>query len=232
RLAFDMMPTEPAGAPRPTLVLLHGLGRTARAMRPIERAGRSRGWRVLNLDYRSRRADIAAHARMLGERLRTEAPEGALSFVTHSLGGIVLRQAVAAGELPLKRVCRVVMLAPPNRGSEIADLWWSDPLLGPIGRRMMGPALAAVRTVAEAEVQRLPPVPFECGIIAGTRSLNPLFSRRIPGPNDGKVAVARAEVAGMRALLTVPHSHTFIMAMPRVIAQTFSFLERGVFAGE
>jgi triacylglycerol lipase len=226
-----MMPDLPADLPvqRPTVVLLHGLGRTPRAMWALERAARARGYRVLNLGYASRRGDVAQHAETVARTLRDSAPAGQLHFVTHSLGGIVLRQAVATGQLPAGRVARVVMLAPPNGGSEVADAFRQRRALRRLGPVVLGPAGADLGTGADALVQRLPPVPFELGVIAGTRSLNPVFSRLIEGENDGKVSVRRAAVPGMRAFLTVARSHTFLMLAPDVIAQTFTFLETGAF---
>ena len=76
----------------------------------------------------------------------------------------------------------------------------------------------------------MPPLPFEAGIIAGSRSVDPLLSLFLPGDNDGKVSVANAAVAGMRAFLVVPHSHPFLMRAPVVISQTLTFLETGAFA--
>jgi triacylglycerol lipase len=226
-----MIPDLPADLPaqRPTVVLLHGLGRTPRAMWAIERAARARGYRVLNLGYPSRRGGVAQHASGIARTLRDSAPSGQLHFVTHSLGGIVLRQAVAAGELPVARIARVVMLAPPNDGSEVADAFWRRRGLRRLGPVVLGPAGADLGTGDDALVRQLPPVTFELGVIAGTRSLNPVFSRLIEGDDDGKVGVRRAAVPGMSAFLTVPRSHTFLMLAPDVIAQAFTFLETGAF---
>ena len=198
-------------------------------MRALERAGRRRGYRVVNLGYPSRRADVPALATQVAGELARLVPDGPLYVVTHSLGGILLRQAVATGEIPAERVASAVMLAPPNQGSEVADLFWHRRLTGRIGRLVLGPAGASLGTVTGALVQALPPVTFPLGVIAGTRSINPLFSRLLAGPNDGTVTVRRTAVPGMRALVTVPHSHTFLMMAEDTIAQTFAFLETGSF---
>ncbi|HKG91516.1 MAG TPA: alpha/beta fold hydrolase [Gemmatimonadaceae bacterium] len=217
-----------------SIVLLHGLGRTYRSMLPIARAAEARGYRVLNVAYPSRTAPIEA----LAERVAHEAQAFAgafdaherVHFVTHSLGGILLRAAVAAGLLPLDRVGRAVMLAPPNQGSELPDALGGRPLLGPLYRQVTGPAGAQLGTGPAGVPARLPPVEFELGVIAGSRSLNPLLSRYIEGPDDGKVSVGRAAVPGMRDFLVVPHSHTFLMRAPAVVEQVLHFLERGAFA--
>lgn len=222
----------PIAAPlpaRPTVVLLHGLGRTPRAMRPLERAARARGYAVLNVGYPSRDGDVAAHAATVAAAIARAAPTGPIYVVTHSLGGIVLRQAVASGALPAARVARAVMLAPPNQGSELADVFWAGAGVRWLGPRVLGPAGADLQTRPTALVQHLPPVTFPLGVIAGTRSANPLLSWLIPGPDDGKVSVRRTAVAGMQAWLPVAHTHPFFMSAPDVIAQTFTFLETGQF---
>src|SRR5688500_9115133 len=188
-----MSAVHPVGMP-PHLVLVHGLGRTARSMAPVERAAERRGYRVLNLGYASRSARVAELAEHVAHAIGEFAPEApVLDFVTHSLGGILIRAAVSAGILPLESVRRVVMLAPPNRGSEAADFVTRFPLVA----RPVGPALAELGIGDASYPLRLPPVSFDCGVIAGTRSVNPILSRAIPGMDDGKVAVTRASVEGV-----------------------------------
>jgi triacylglycerol esterase/lipase EstA (alpha/beta hydrolase family) len=211
-----------------TVVLLHGLGRGPASMRPIERALRREGVDVLNLSYPSRRAPIVRHAELAARAIEKRAPGGRVHVVTHSMGGIVLRVAVANGRLPLERVGRVVMLAPPNRGSALMDRLRSHPVLGGVYRRMTGPAGADIAVSAEMTAT-LQPVPFELGVIAGDRYVNPYLTRLIEQPNDGKVSVAETMVDGMRDHIVVPHSHTFLMRAPRVIAQVIHFLECGRF---
>jgi triacylglycerol lipase len=207
-------------------VLLHGWGRTPRSMAPVARAAERRGYVVLNVGYPSRTARVGELAEHVAHEIQRFAPEiPAVDFVTHSLGGILLRAAIGAGLLPLERVRRAVLLAPPNQGSEAADFMTRVPVLG----RLPGPALAELGIAPEAVAARLGPVAFECGVIAGNRSVNPILSIVIPGPDDGKVAIARATAPGVRDVLVVPHSHPFIMRAPSVHRQIFHFLAHGRF---
>lgn len=209
------------------LVLLHGLGRTRLSMWRLSRRAVARGWDVHNVGYPSRRAGVLTHAERIGLRLAALAADvGPLDAVTHSLGGIVLRAAVAGGWLPQAALRRVVMLAPPNAGSELADLLSRTPLF----RLAVGPAGPQLGTGEGGVPGMLPAVPFETGVIAGARAANPLFARAFGGPNDGKVSVARAAVAGMRDFVEVPCGHTFIMDRPDVVRQIFHFLAHGEFA--
>ncbi|HEX5436651.1 MAG TPA: alpha/beta fold hydrolase [Gemmatimonadaceae bacterium] len=208
-----------------TLVLLHGLGRTARSMHRLAVEGSRRGYQVRNIGYPSRRAGVLVHAERVGLALAALPDGKPLYAVTHSMGGIVLRAALAGGWLAPERVGRVVMLAPPNAGTEMADWLCRMPLL----RHVLGPATLELRTGPAGILAMLPPVPFELGVIAGAMRRRSLSASLFDGPNDGKVSVARARVEGMRDFLVVGRGHTSIMNAPDVIDQTFHFLAHGAF---
>lgn len=199
-------------------------------MSAIERALTRRGSLVLNLDYPSRTADIGTLAAFVADRLRQWEASYALDVVTHSLGGLVLRAAVASGALPAERVRRVVMLGPPNNGSEVVDHLAAMPLIGTLFARHMGPAALELRTDADGISAQLGPAMFATGVIAGTRSFNPLFSHWLAGANDGKVRVDRTHLEGMVDHVTVPQWHPLLLFDRRVIALTMRFLDTGTFA--
>ena len=192
----------------------------------MAREAARRGYRVHNLGYPSRAARIEQLAENVGYRVRQIASTlGSVDVVTHSMGGIVLRAAVAAGVVPAGMIHRVVMLAPPNQGSELADRLRDVAVY----RLFTGPAGQQIGTNEHSVPRRLPAPPFELGIIAGRRSANPLFARVLGAESDGKVTVESARVDGMRDLVVVDRAHTFIMWAPDVLAQVFAFLERGQF---
>jgi hypothetical protein len=180
---------------------------------------------VVNWGYPSTRDSVGGHAARLDRDLTPALRQssGRVHFVTHSLGGIVLRRYLAHATLP--NLGRIVMLAPPNQGSEVADrlqhLW--------VFRRATGPAGAEL-TTGSGGPGTLPEVEAEVGIVAGTRANNPLFSRWIAAPNDGKVAVERTKLPSMAGFLEVDHGHTFLAWHRDVIRQVFRFLETGAFA--
>jgi triacylglycerol lipase len=210
-------------------VLLHGLGRSPASMRPIERLLSAHGYRVLNLGYPSRSASVPELARRVALEIAHWAPAEPLDFVTHSLGGILIRQAVAAGHLSAERTRRVVMLGPPNSGSELADRLPRWPVFGPVYRKLTGPAGVQLGTDSSSVPVSLPPVPFETGVIAGTRSYNPILSAVLGGRSDGKVRVERTRVAGMKDFVEVPYWHPLLMVPGSVHALIVRFLETGRF---
>jgi pimeloyl-ACP methyl ester carboxylesterase len=227
-LAGGSATAEEMRAETDTVVLLHGMGRTPLSMKRLGGRLGKQGFRVVNFGYPSTRQPVETHAAGLREHLAAlpDSGQGRIHFVTHSLGGIVVRALLK--DSPPPNLGRVVMLSPPNQGCELADRFSRNPVI----RLFWGPAGAQLGTDESSLPNRLGPVEFELGIIAGNRSLNPLLSAWIPGPDDGTVSVRRAAVAGMRDFLVVPASHTFIMRRASVARQVGWFLQHGQFHRE
>lgn len=207
------------------VVVLHGLGRTSRSMSKLARSMQAAGYQVVNVAYPSTRGDMPELVNLLDNTVRDLCTNDAkrVNFVTHSLGGIVVRCYLDSRDVD--RLGRVVMLSPPNQGSEIADTlksWWPYQLA-------MGPMGLQLGTGTNDLPRRLGPVTFDLGVITGDRSLNPLYSSVVKGRDDGKVSVESAKIAGMRDFLVVHSSHTFIMRRRMVIDQTLHFLKNGHF---
>lgn len=222
-LMLAALATTAAPAPqieRDTVVMLHGMGRTQHSMSWLAGELRREGFEVVNFSYPSTRQSIAQSAALLRSQLPAEAATqtGRIHFVTHSLGGIVVR-ALLKEHRPAN-LGRVVMLSPPNQGSEVADRLRNNCFY----RLATGPAGQELGTEAGSTPNRLGAVDFPLGVITGDRSFNPLFSAWIPGADDGKVSVRRAQIEGMTQFLIVPHSHSFIMRSSKVAAQVVHFL--------
>jgi len=184
------------------------------------------GFTVANVGYPSRKHPIERLAPMamelgIGECRGRNAR--VIHFVTHSLGGILVRYYLADHRLP--ELGRVVMLAPPNKGSELADELAGVPGLGLLN----GPAGLQLGTGEDSVPLKLGPARFELGVIAGTRSINPILSAIIPESDDGKVAVEKTKLEGMMDFIALPHTHTFMMRSSSVIRQTIHFLRNGRF---
>ena len=209
------------------VILLHGLCRTSRSMVKMERALTDAGYSVRNVDYPSRTASIQTLADdAIGKAVDDCVRDGAtkVDFVTHSMGGILVRSYLARHDLPLPG--RVVMLAPPNQGSEVVDkLGWMPPF-----KWINGPAGTELGTHNNSTPNKLGPANFPVGIIAGKLSINWINSLLIPGRDDGKVSIERTKLAGMADHIVIQTAHPFIMRNREAIRQTIQFLRTGKFA--
>jgi triacylglycerol lipase len=215
-----------AAAQKEHVILLHGLCRSSRSMEAMARALTQAGYKVWNIDYPSRTAPIAQLAEnAIGQTVTNCERDGAtkINFVTHSLGGILVRQYLANHSIP--NLGRVVMLGPPNQGSEVVDKlggWW-------LFKKINGPAGNQLGTDKNSVPNKLGAANFPVGIIAGNRSINWINSFLIPGADDGKVSVERTKLVGMTDWIEIPATHPFIMKNQAAIAQTLSFLRTGKF---
>ncbi len=191
------------------VVLLHGLWRSVWAMDGIAGFLNERGFETLNLPYPSFRHSmdeiIDRVAREIGESSKRT------HFVTHSMGGIVLR--CLAERYPELVTGKIVMLAPPNQGSEIID-WLED---SPLGWLSLGPGGMSLST---SRVPRDVPAfkdDQDVSVIMGNKNRMPAFDFLLEGDNDGIVTVEGGRVHGMKRLEVVDADHTFIMGEKKVL---------------
>ncbi len=208
------------------VVLLHGLGRLSNSMTKLENKLGKAGYAVANIKYPSRSFAIDVLAKdAIGRGLdqcRAIDPSK-IHFVTHSLGGILLRYYVTQADID--ELGRVVMLGPPNQGSEIVDSLLPIPGFRFIG----GPAGVALGTGEDSIIDSLGPVDFDLAVIAGSTNINPLEFFFISGPSDSIVSIESTKVEGMNAHLVLPVTHTFMMRNNKVIDHTIHYLKTGFF---
>ena len=225
-----MTPPMPWDRPRwrnlggPPVILLHGLGRGWRAMEPLARALAHERFSSLNIPYPSTRKSIpelVGHVRDEIEKVTDGEP---VHFITHSLGGILLRALMAEG--PPWKTGRVVMLAPPNGGSEIVDWAARYPLI----QRLLGPAGCSLGS--EGVPKQLPAFPKEAevAVIMGKRCAIPLFQKLLDPANDGIVSVERGKIPGLREFAVIDADHTFIQMHPEAIRLSLNFLKYGAWS--
>ena len=242
-LAISFLLLSCSASAQDCVVLLHGLLRSDSSMATLEQALSEQGYTVVNMDYPSTEYPIEhlaeTYVAQAINQCHTHTHSNTHSnthstinsnidsnthFVTHSMGGILVRDYVdrhgSAG------IGRVVMLGPPNQGSEAVDKL----RFLPVFRWLHGPAGLQLGTDQQSRVKQLGAVDFELGVIAGTQSINPLLSVLIPGRDDGKVSVENTKVLGMKAHKTMSVTHPMMMKNADVIAQIVQFLANGTFA--
>lgn len=223
--ALVMILTGPAASRAgESVILLHGLARTWRSMAVMEAALKAEGYHTVNIGYPSTDHPIEILSiKAVEDALALCPPGNRIHFVTHSLGGILVRHYLSVRTIP--SLGKTVMLGPPNNGSQVVDKLKDMPgfmlINGPAGRQL--------GTDPAGLPGRLGPANFETGIIAGNQSINLFLSTLLPGEDDGKVTVDSTRLDGMAGHITLKTTHPFMMKNKEVIRQTLLFLKHGRF---
>lgn len=211
----------------PTVVLLHGLGEGRDSMRPLaEHLRAAVNATVICFGYASVSADLDDHGRGLAAVVAGLPVSGPVSFVGHSLGNIVVRRWMAlADDADLDRIHRVVMLGPPNQGSQLARM--ASRIWG-VSAHVEGSARELVYDWARvAPGLAVPRCDF--GIVAGGKGDGAGYSMLLEGDDDAIVCVEETRLEGARDFLVVPVHHAAMMEHPAVQRATEAFLETGRF---
>jgi|TARA_B110000977_G_scaffold16205_1_gene19866 pimeloyl-ACP methyl ester carboxylesterase len=211
------------------VILLHGLARTSDSMSKREESLSRHDYDVVNINYPSRKKTISELSELAinkGLQRCRDNKSKPVSLVTHSLGGILVRQYMVNHKSV--DIARVVMLGPPNKGSEVVDK-----LKSIMGFKLInGPAGMQLGTAVTDVPKSLGPVNFELGVIAGSKSINLLLSAFLPNPDDGKVSVESTKVVGMCGFIVLPTTHAFMMKNKQVITEVIHFLKQGKFESQ
>ncbi len=216
--------TTPQTQAKECVILLHGLARSESSMSKLAESLSNSGYAVVNQGYDSTQHNIESLAMsVVPQALNQCITCKKVHFVTHSMGGILLRYYTQYNDI--ENLGRVVMLGPPNKGSEVVDHLKNVPGF----KWMNGPAGMQLGTHTESVPNSLGPVTFDLGVIAGTRSMNLILSNYLPNPDDGKVSVESTKVEGMNDHISLPVTHTFMMRNKQVIEQVTYYLVHGFF---
>ncbi|KLN62511.1 hypothetical protein WH96_03225 [Kiloniella spongiae] len=204
------------------LVMVHGITRSGDTFQKMKRAFADESYEVAAITYPSTRAYIHEHADQLARILSHRNDIKAVSFITHSLGGLVVRQLLANLTSWKARVNieRLLMIAPPNQGSAIAE-WVKQLALykliyGKSGQELV-PEFA----------QKIPMPECETGIIAGGKSDGEGYNPLLPGDDDGVVSVSEARMLGCDQVLVLPGLHSSLCDRNTVVAAALRYFRTG-----
>lgn len=226
-LVLNLLLVDSAIAKDECVVLLHGLARVSNSMGELDKKLSKAGFAAVNINYPSRKFPIDELSTSAINRGLDACEEAEIiHFVTHSLGGILVRYYLEYNSID--NLGRVVMLGPPNHGSEIVNGMLKVPGFKLFG----GPTGNALGTGAGHIPESLGAVEFDLGVIAGTTNINPLSLLFIEGPNDSIVSVESTKVEGMKAHLVLPVTHTFMMRNNQVIDNVIHYLKTGSFISQ
>ena len=204
-----------------SVVLLHGIARSKRSMASLARRLEAEGYRVLNLDYPSRRLNTQELAEWIHPAVAefVEQSDGPVHFIGHSMGGLVINDYLP--RYPCAKLGHVVMLGTPLHGSRFADMLRDNPLF----RAFFGPAGQQLTTDIERRAAAMPSV----GIIAGESRLNPLSGTILGETSDGTVAISSTRPDIPHHHIIVPAAHMFMPDRPQVQDRVVQFLGHGKF---
>ena len=210
------------------VILLHGLGRDQKIMQPMAMKLQQTGYQTHNFSYASTQYPVEALAEKIYQKILMvqEQSNAPLHFVLHSLSSLIIRYLLQ--HYDVVNLGRVVMIAPPNHGSEVADLFKNFKFY----QKLYGPAGQELVTGPKGIAARLPAADYELGIIAGDRCViqDSLFSWFLfKGANDGKVSVVSTRLDGMKQHIILPVSHPMMPCKKVVIEQVAAFIKSGQF---
>jgi pimeloyl-ACP methyl ester carboxylesterase len=202
-----------------TVVLVHGIWMSGLELLLLERRLRRCGFRTRRFHYRSLRRPVRHNAAQLARRVRA-LPAGRIHLVGHSLGGLVILQALQ--DDPALVTGRVVLLGSPVGGSAVARraarhrlLRWLIGRATEQGLLGDGPRWRGWQSL---------------GMIAGRCSFGiGRLLGGLSGVNDGVVNLEETRVEGVRDSIVVDTTHIGLVISRLVAAQVCAFLKHGRF---
>jgi len=208
-----------------TVVLLHGILRTSKHMKPLAEHLKNNGYNVLNIDYPSGKFPLEKLVDLTAENINSKLPVATekVHFVGYSMGGLLARGII--NKYRPANLGRVLLLATPNGGSEFANFWKENILY----RKLYGEAGQQLTINNPAINEICGKIDYEVGVISGNFSIDQSSAYLISGENDGKVSIESSKIDGMRDHIVVSASHTFFPSNKEVKRQTLEFLRNGRF---
>jgi triacylglycerol lipase len=210
-----------------TIFELHGYAASKMIMKKIDRNLKKENFRTFNYGYKSRRIDLDSLGEELYHTVR-ETGTDTVSFVTHSMGALVVRSMLqySQNDKAFPVIDKMVMIAPPNRGAEIADYYSSVRML----HKFLGPNIHHMTTDSGSYAGKLPkPCNPEVGIIIGLRGRKHGYNPFIQGDNDGRLTPERTRLGIEKDLVVIKSGHHALARKKAVCILVSEFLRSGQF---
>jgi len=209
------------------VVLLHGILRTNRCMSGLASFLEGQGYKTLNLDYPSAKYDISSIAELIHGTIKKFADKHSkIHFIGYSMGGLVIRAYLQ--KYRLENLGKIVMIATPNKGSEVADFlqnfWLYKKLYGPAGQQLI--------TDQQSFKDILGDIYYDLGIISGISPYYFFGNYLIGKKNDGRVSIESSKIEGMKDQVTIKSGHTWIPSYKKTWQQAARFIATGKFEYE
>jgi esterase/lipase len=221
------------------VIILHGILLGKWHLANLAKYLTKQGYKVINIGYPSTKYPLEQLVNIVQENinhkliaLEHKSPEYTINFIGYSMGGLILRAIFSNNnnniDIIRKHLGKIVLLATPNHGSEVADFfqnnWLYKKIFGPAGQQLI---------TDQTNIKNLfTKIDYPLGVIAGNASLDYFFSRLIKQPNDGKVSIASTKIDGMQDHIILPASHTWLPYNKKVQSQIVYFLKHGKFYRE
>jgi uncharacterized alpha/beta hydrolase family protein len=207
--------------------VIHGYGSSRLMMHKIVKEIRKADFITENYAYNSIRDDLDTIGKKLYLRIKKDKPD-TVSFVSHSMGALAVRSMIqyAIKDKDFPVIFRIVMIAPPNKGAQIADFYSSVEIL----KRLLGPNIGHMRTDPDSYAHKLPiPQNSEIGIIAGLRGKKKGYNLFMKGDNDGYLTPEKTKLGIEKDFVILKSEHNFLTQNKQVCQLITEFLKLGYF---
>lgn len=206
--------------------LIHGYGGTGLELFKIQKALKKNGFIYETFHYNSLTEEIDSVAKKLNEKIKNDSFD-TLSFITHSMGALVVRslQSYVDADPLFPFIQRIVMIAPPNRGSPVADFFLGCDLSSFLG----GPNLQHLSTDTIFGSVKFPVPKCEVGLIIGSIDQHEFLTIELNGKNDGIVLNDSAKLGIESDIWIEEDSHLGLLFNKRVVEKVICFLNFGKF---
>lgn len=214
------------------VILMHGIYGKLKDLSYIEKKLEENGYSGVSIQYPTTKDDIQTMAKKYIEpeimkkveilnkinekREKENKKKLKINFVVHSMGSVVLRHELQKNIL--KDLGKVVFISPPSHGSSIADNFLTE-MLNPV----LGKAVKQIKTKEDSFVNKLNEPCYECYVMVGNKTNNPLYSLMIKGNDDGMVPVQSAKLKNCKFRIIDGKSHTSILKSDEVVQEILKY---------